>query len=214
MSQVPVPIGYSDRHVRPTRLRHHTSVRRPPHPARGCPGAAFVHFTGWKDTYGDLVDPSFWEDRSLERSVEIWNRWIDADIPALVAETVSGGGTGGVGGGIIGIALATSSRESNGALPVRPLQLNQLYVLTHWHGTGVAQSLLEAARYHHQNQRNCGWLKETRAPSHSIVAMVLNPMARIHLEQSTEESRASAWFADLKAERICWWIASPGPLAP
>ena len=95
---------------------------------------AQVHVRAWQQTYSHLVPAERLDALDPADRVERWRSILaGADESAWVAE---------VGGAVVGWAT-TSTRDPE--RHPRALELNGLYVLAAAHGTGVGQSLLDAA---------------------------------------------------------------------
>lgn len=103
-----------------------------PSDAQGC---ARVHHAGWVETYSDLIPASHWATDTVESRVKTWETWLEAGIPAVVAEAD---------GEVAGIAVAGEARPHEGIEPVRERQLFLLYVVDRFHGSGMGQALLDA----------------------------------------------------------------------
>ena len=95
-------------------------------------GIARVHIQVWRDTYSSMVEPGELDELSVERRAERWRTNLEAGAEAWVAAA---------GDEIVGFAGA-ASRD---AQAVRPRELECIYVLVEHHGTGIAQTLLDAA---------------------------------------------------------------------
>lgn len=111
------------------RLRPATSAD-----AKAC---ARAHHAAWQETYTQLLPASHWDTDTVERRTARWKRLLEANSPVTV--TVAG-----VEGDITGFAVAGPSRPRGDHAPLRPLELQSLYVLAEHHGSGIGQALLEA----------------------------------------------------------------------
>jgi ribosomal protein S18 acetylase RimI-like enzyme len=95
---------------------------------------ARVHIRAWQHTYAHLVEPGELDDISIDSRAARW-------------ETVMGDERTGVwvaeqGGEIVGFASAGARRDHD--FP-RPLELEAIYLLEEFHGSGLGQQLLDAA---------------------------------------------------------------------
>lgn len=108
-------------------------VRRPvPADARGI---AAVVTDGWRETYGHLVSERFYNADALAAREARWTSALQAEPVAprfFVGESE---------GRVVGVAYADSSSEAQAA---RPLTLYLVYVHSAFHGSGLAQELLDA----------------------------------------------------------------------
>jgi len=96
-------------------------------------GIARVHVQVWRDTYSAMVEPGEFDELSVERRAERWRTYLEAGAETWVAVADDDE--------IVGFARATSHDEK----AVRPRELQAIYVLVEHHGTGIAQTLLDAA---------------------------------------------------------------------
>jgi len=100
---------------------------------------AQIHVDGWRETYGHLLPPEFYDAVALRRRGELWTK-ILGDTPApdrlLVAESA---------GRVQGFAFVGDSLEDH---PARALTLYMLYVRSEQHGTGIGQALLDEVARH------------------------------------------------------------------
>ncbi|WP_402374987.1 GNAT family N-acetyltransferase [Isoptericola rhizosphaerae] len=99
-------------------------------------GCALVHHTSWVETYSGLLPAAHWEKDTLEQRTATWQRWLQGDLTAIVAES---------GGLVVGVAFSSTGRKIGAYEPVRDRELWLLYVLAAHHGTGTGQALLDAA---------------------------------------------------------------------
>jgi len=97
-------------------------------------GIAGVHIRAWQQTYAALVEPGELDDLPVDRRSQRWTDIIDEGRTTVYVAEVDDS--------IVGFASAGSRRDHEF---VRPLELEALYVLAEYHGTGVGQSLLDAA---------------------------------------------------------------------
>ena len=94
-----------------------------------------LHVETWRETYGQLMPASAFDDAARAARVEMWQGTLqrpERDGTLLVAETKDQ---------LIGFAGAAPSTDEHTA---RPLELRMLYVLAEHHGSGAGQALLEA----------------------------------------------------------------------
>lgn len=98
-------------------------------------GCARVHHASWIETYSALLPASHWEQDTLARRLESWQRWLAGGLEVTVAEAA---------GGVVGLAFTGPGRAVGGHDPVRDLELYSLYVLAEHHGTGIGPALLES----------------------------------------------------------------------
>lgn len=97
---------------------------------------ALVHHRSWVEAYSGLLPTDHWESDTLERRTEMWQRWLQGDLTAIVAES---------GEQVVGVAFGSVGRKIGTFEPVRDRELWLLYVLAAHHGTGTGQALLDAA---------------------------------------------------------------------
>ncbi|MFE1591813.1 GNAT family N-acetyltransferase [Nocardia sp. NPDC058705] len=91
---------------------------------------AACHIASWREAYGTLVPAHILDGFDLERSAITWERRRAEGthhLPVALA-----------GDRLIGFASATDS-------PAAESELEALYVRSAWHGTGVADALIETA---------------------------------------------------------------------
>ncbi|WP_245807218.1 GNAT family N-acetyltransferase [Krasilnikoviella flava] len=88
------------------------------------------------ETYSELLPTDHWESDTLERRTATWQRWLQGDLTAIVAES---------GGQVVGVAFGSVGRKIGTHEPVRDRELWLLYVLEAHHGTGTGQALLDTA---------------------------------------------------------------------
>lgn len=97
---------------------------------------AAIHVDGWRDAYGHLLPPEFYDADSLRRRILMWTAILSPEVlpdRLFVAESQ---------GHIAGFAYVGDSQDEDSA---RPLTLYMIYVRTNQYGTGIGQALLEAA---------------------------------------------------------------------
>lgn len=100
---------------------------------------ARVHIQGWREAYGSLLPPQFYDGDALRRRIAMWTR-ILAEIehhPRLRVSEVTGE--------IVGFALAG---PPDGDDPARDLELSMIYISAEHYGTGIGQALLDAVLDH------------------------------------------------------------------
>lgn len=99
--------------------------------------SADCHLACWREAYTPLADPERLAVRLADRArwVERTREHLRAGPPRLLAWRSSAAGPQ-----VIGLACAGPSRDDD---PPTPEELMMLYVRAAWHGTGVAQALLD-----------------------------------------------------------------------
>ncbi|MGY0500762.1 GNAT family N-acetyltransferase [Nocardia sp. FBN12] len=100
---------------------------------------AACHIASWREAYGTLVPAHILDGFDLERSAITWERRRAGgrhQLPVALA-----------GDRLIGFAAGTNSaRHPEAGLPASTeAELEALYVRSAWHGTGVADALIDAA---------------------------------------------------------------------
>lgn len=98
---------------------------------------ADVHVTGWREAYGALLPPRFFDAEARAHRLRTWElitRWH----PERLAQRVRIGRD--AQGTAIGFALVGPTGDDP---PVRALEVQALYVLSPWYGTGTGAALLE-----------------------------------------------------------------------
>lgn len=93
---------------------------------------AACHIASWREAYDELVPAHILDGFDLERSAINWERRRAAGTHRLPIALA--------GDCLIGFAAASAGRSTS---PVA--ELEALYVRSVWHGTGVADALIEAA---------------------------------------------------------------------
>ncbi|MFD3460890.1 GNAT family N-acetyltransferase [Nocardia fluminea] len=93
---------------------------------------AACHIASWREAYDELVPAHILDGFDLERSAINWERRRAAGTHRLPIALA--------GDCLIGFAAASTGRSTS---PVA--ELEALYVRSAWHGTGVADALIEAA---------------------------------------------------------------------
>ncbi len=94
---------------------------------------ASVHVRAWQESYAHLVPADALGGLDVHRRAEVWSSILEEGTTDVrVAET--GDGT------VIGWASAGPGRA---AAPPRPLELEGIYVLASWYGSGAGQVLLD-----------------------------------------------------------------------
>ena len=96
---------------------------------------ARFHVEAWRQTYADLLPESCFDTEALQRRRFLWAGLIAGSDDASRLRLAERRGA------IVGFAIAGRSRDTK---PARALELAALYVASEHHGTGVAQSLLDA----------------------------------------------------------------------
>lgn len=100
---------------------------------------AACHIASWREAYGTLVPGHILDGFDLERSALTWERRRADGTHELPVALV--------GDRLIGFASGTNSpspgRQADGSVPTA--ELEALYVRRPWHGTGIADALIEAA---------------------------------------------------------------------
>lgn len=92
---------------------------------------AAVHVAAWRESFRHLLSERYLAEVSLQERIGVWRQVLQ--VPGaitMVAEADSGP---------VGFGGARTGAEGP-----RPLQLWGLYLLAAWHGSGVAQRLLDA----------------------------------------------------------------------
>lgn len=115
-----------------------TPLIRPPLPG-DAEAMAWVHNTGWRETYSHILPERFYDAAALGRRQEMWRRILadPGERRLAVAEDA---------GEIVGLAMAgpAAGDDADRGHPARELELNVLYVRPGHHGTGAGQALLDA----------------------------------------------------------------------
>jgi len=98
-------------------------------------GIGPCHLACWRETYGGLLSPEFFAARDEARFTANWGRALaePGDQTVVVAERD---------GVVVGFARSVPTRDDP---PVRPLELETIYLRAAEHGTGLGQALLDAA---------------------------------------------------------------------
>ncbi len=127
---------------------------------RAAPGdveqLALVHTRAWRETYAELVPPIMWGEEALGHRLSMWRALLEApehrETPTWVAEVVTADSPA---GRIVGFARAgaptaepmpTDPLGADGRLaPPRALELQMLYLLAEFHGSGAGAALLQHA---------------------------------------------------------------------
>jgi len=113
---------------------------------------ARVHVRAWQESYSHLLSPGFLAALSVPRRRQMWEQ-----VLASEQETCS---LALAGGEVIGFCAVRSGSDGP-----RDLQLWGLYLLASWHGTGVAQRLLDAV----VGKRPCFlWVAEDNPRAHAF----------------------------------------------
>lgn len=105
-----------------------------PATVRDAEAGAALHVRCWREAYGPLVDPDLLEARlaDAEAWVAKWRDRIALGPPRTLAVN---------GADLLGFAVAGQARHEGAPVDT---ELYAIYVLEAWHGTGVAQALLDA----------------------------------------------------------------------
>jgi ribosomal protein S18 acetylase RimI-like enzyme len=115
----------ADEHTTPLRIRRAT-----PADARGI---ARVHVRAWREAYANVFSSYLLESLSVSGRADRWARILATGVDVWVAEAD---------GRIVGWASAGPSRDQD---PPAPLELQGIYVLRDYYGSGAGQRLLDAA---------------------------------------------------------------------
>ncbi|MBC7303227.1 MAG: GNAT family N-acetyltransferase [Nocardia sp.] len=97
---------------------------------------AACHIASWREAYETLVPAHVLDGFDLERSAITWERRRAEGTHLLPVALI--------GDRLIGFAAGTDSRAP-GRYPSTDAELEALYVRSAWHGTGVADALIDAA---------------------------------------------------------------------
>lgn len=111
-----------------------------------------VHMACWREAYGQLLTPAFFDEHPPEQSADRWQRYFEklrGGTRVFVAESddavevtaVPTNSDAALTSRIVGFAM---SGPAQGLHPPRDLELYSIYVLAREYGTGVGQSLLDA----------------------------------------------------------------------
>jgi L-amino acid N-acyltransferase YncA len=96
------------------------------------PAIARVHIRAWQQTYAHLVEPGELDDISVDARAARWETMLaDERTGVWVAEE---------NGEIVGFASAGARRDHE--FP-RPIELEAIYLLEEFHGSGLGQQLLD-----------------------------------------------------------------------
>lgn len=106
---------------------------RPAEPA-DAEAIARVHVQSHREAYTGLVSAEALKRRTIDDRIQVW-RSATTDSQISVAVALDGADN------VIGFASTCPSRDSP---PVRDTELQSLYVLQRWYGSGAGQSLLDA----------------------------------------------------------------------
>jgi ribosomal protein S18 acetylase RimI-like enzyme len=98
------------------------------------PGIAHVHIVAWQETYVRLVEPGELDDLPLDERIARWQTTLSGGVTrAWVAETDDR---------IVGFAAAAPRPDPDAP---GPIELEAMYLLAEFHGSGAGQLLLDAA---------------------------------------------------------------------
>ena len=104
------------------------------------PALARVHVRSWEVAYGHVLAGEEWFGQpAIERRIEQWTRWLTPGAPEADEGAFRAGRDGD--GTPVGLAASWPPRDAE---PVRERELSVLYVEAAWHGTGMAQALVES----------------------------------------------------------------------
>jgi uncharacterized protein (TIGR00106 family) len=115
-------------------------------------GLARVHVQAWRESYTHLLSPDFLAGLSVPRRQEVWRQLLANPAESCVVAVA--------GGEVVGFCATHSCGDGP-----RDLELWGIYVLASWHGTGVAQRLVDAA----VGDRPCYlWVAEDNPRAHAF----------------------------------------------
>ena len=115
-------------------------------------GLARVHVQAWRESYTHLLSPDFLAGLSVPRRQEVWRQLLANPAESCVVAVA--------GGEVVGFCATHSGGDGP-----RDLELWGIYVLASWHGTGVAQRLVDAA----VGDRPCYlWVAEDNPRAHAF----------------------------------------------
>lgn len=90
-------------------------------------GKGYVHWKSWHETYTDLVDPGYMENRTLQRCIETAHRWPQNTLVAKDGDQV------------IGFVCYGQSETPGWG------EIFAIYVLADYHGQRIGYELMNAA---------------------------------------------------------------------
>jgi 2-(1,2-epoxy-1,2-dihydrophenyl)acetyl-CoA isomerase len=96
-------------------------------------GVAECHIASWRESYRGIVPDPVLGAFDLDECETGWRRMLDAGCPVHVALTDDE---------VIGFACARAARDPE---PPAPTELHAMYVRGAYHGSGVADALIDAA---------------------------------------------------------------------
>lgn len=105
-------------------------------------GIGGVNYTAWRQTYSGLVPDSFWSTFTLGRRQKVWRTLLQtagSDTTIVVADATPEGPAN----QILGYASAGPEFVHGDVPRARGFELYSIYVLAAFHGTGLAQRLLD-----------------------------------------------------------------------
>lgn len=107
-------------------------------------GKGYVHYKSWLETYTGLIDQTYLDSMTVEKSVAIAYRWRDDDM--FVAKD---------GDDVVGFVCYGKCRDEDlqGAG-----EIYAIYVLKEYYGTGVGKALMDAALGELDCQRIAVWV--------------------------------------------------------
>ena len=94
-------------------------------------GKGYVHYKSWQETYTGLIDQTYLDSMTVEKSVAIAYRWRDDDM--FVAKD---------GDDVVGFVCYGKCRDED---LQKAGEIYAIYVLKEYYGTGVGRALMDSA---------------------------------------------------------------------
>lgn len=96
---------------------------------------ARLHVSTWRETYSELVPPSFFSDELLEQRRRMWTEWVQEERSRRTIRVAE------IDGAVVGFAAAGAPLSHPAP---RTLELYMLYLSKEWHGFGAGQKMMDA----------------------------------------------------------------------
>ena len=168
------------------------------------PDIASIHVAGWQGAYGNIIDQSYIESKTLDSRVKQWEEIFTKDESDTVIAVIDGKATGFISYG----PLRTAPPGTSKIRPLYSSEIYAIYLLPDYYRQGIGTKLLQTSAENLKTQKHqstCLWvLKDNKNACGFYEAMGGQRIGKIMAE-----------FGPTKALEVCYgWRDIEGILKP